>query len=372
MLRTARHARLDYPLLIALLALLAIGLPAIFSASHESEGWRPCVKQLIFAGIGLGGLLVLACIDYRIWARHWRLLLVVTLVALFATLFVPEINGAHSWIDLGPVRLQTSEFAKLALILAFASWLTRTGSAIRTLPRFLRTLAFIGAPALLILAQPDFGTAMVLCAIWLLMVLIADARWWMVLAVVLGAVLLFAVAWQLNLIKQYQKRRMDFIHANPATTGYHQRQARIAIGAGEFWGKGYLQNTQSTRGFLPEQKTDFIFAVIGEEFGFVGAISILALYLFILWRLLRMLEAADTRFGRYIIAGVVAMLGTHIFINIGMCLTLSPVTGVPLPLISYGGSNLLTNLLAFGIVLNISRHRESQHKWAGEETLVRL
>ena len=256
--------------------------------------------------------------------------------------------------------------------------LARYGPALQTLPVFLRSLLFIAVPVLLVLAQPDFGTAVVLCISWLVMVVFAGARGWMLAGVFLSAVLIFLIAWNLRLpggrylIKPYQKKRLDFIHADPADSGYHQRQARIAIGAGQLWGKGYLHGTQARRGFLPEQDTDFIFAVIGEEFGMLGCLMVLALCLFVLFRILRIAEEAEFTFGRLIAGGVAAMLAAHVIINIGMCLTLLPVTGVPLPFVSYGGSNLITNLAAIGLVLNVSRYRQPQRRWAAADTLVRV
>ncbi|MHB9024436.1 MAG: rod shape-determining protein RodA [Armatimonadota bacterium] len=363
----------DYGLLIAVLALLCIGLPAIFSASHVTDGFGKVLRQLIWAVVGLAGLRICSLIDYRTWWRYWRLFYVLIVIALLATvLFATEVNGARSWINMGSFRLQPSEFAKLVLILTFGSLLTRYGSRVREMPFFTRGLLFFMAPTFLVLAQPDFGTGMVLCAIWFAMVLFAGTRWWMLVGVCVGAAMLFTAAWHVGLIKDYQKKRLDFIHADPTGVGYHQRQALIAIGAGEFFGKGYLRGTQARRGFLPEQDTDFIYAVIGEEFGFMGCFLVLVLYLFILFRMLRIAEEADTPFGQLIVIGVTTMLVVHIIINIGMTLTLLPVTGVPLPFVSYGGSNLLTNLLAIGVVLNVSRHRQTQRTWALDEALVRL
>lgn len=357
-----------------MLALLAIGLPSIYSASHLTVGASKAAKQAVFAGVGLVGMLGVSLFDYRGWRRYGRLLYLGIAVLLLVTLFVAdEINGARSWINLRFFNLQPSEFAKVALIIAHGALLARLGPRITQLPPFLRSLAFFVLPMLLVLAQPDFGTAMVLGSIWFVMVLLAGARWWMLLAVVLAGALTFGIAWRVNIIKPYQKARLNFINADPSGSGFHQRQARIAIGSGQFFGKGFLHGTQARHGFLPEQDTDFIFAVIAEQFGFLGSIVVLALYLFILVRLLRLAEEADTPFGRFIAGGVAAMIAVHVIINIGMCLTLMPVTGVPLPLLSYGGSNLLTNLLALGVVLNISRYREPRRAWAGADTpLVRL
>lgn len=368
-------AGIDLGLLLGVLALLCVGLPAIYSASHISAGADKVARQAIFAGIGLVGLGIFACVDYRVLARFRGLFYALTLALLVVTLlFAREINGARSWLDLGPVSVQPSEFAKLLLILSFGALLIRLDANLLHWGPFLRGLLYFAVPILLVLAQPDIGTAMVLSAIWLVMVWLAGARWWMLLAVIGGFTLLIVFAWNVHLpngrplIKAYQKQRLNFIHADPAGAGYHQAQARIAIGAGMLWGKGYLRGTQARRGFLPEQDTDFIFAVIAEEFGLLGTLAVLALYLFVLFRLLRIAEEAEGTLGRLLAGGVAAMLAVHVLINVGMNLTLSPVTGVPLPFLSYGGSNLLVNLLAIGVALNISRHRQPRRAWAQDET----
>lgn len=378
---------IDLGLLLGVLALLGIGLPAIYSASHINDGAGKVLKQAVFAAVGLAGLGVLACVDYRVLARFRRWLYALTILLLVGLLLLsfiapsiaPEINGARSWLKFGPISVQPAEFAKLLLILSFGALLARMGAALWRWGPFLRGLAHFALPILLVLAQPDLGTAMVLCVIWLVMTWLAGVRWWMLLAVIGAFLALVIVAWNVRLpggrtlIKAYQKQRLDFIHADPAGAGYHQAQARIAIGAGMLWGKGYLQGTQARRGFLPEQDTDFIFAVIAEEFGLVGSLVVLALYLFVLFRLLRIAEEAEGALGRLLAGGVAAMLAVHVLINIGMNLTLSPVTGVPLPFISYGGSNLLTSLLCIGLALNVSRHRQPRRAWAGEEqALIRV
>lgn len=378
-IRIASAGGLDTGLLLGVLALLAIGLPTIYSASHISDGLGKVLKQGLFALVGLVGMGVFAGVDYRVLARSRRWLYGLSLLLLFAVLFTPERNGAHSWFPLGPVSLQPSELAKVMLILAFGGLLMHLGTKLRAWPNFLRGLGFFAVPILLVMAQPDMGTGMVLSVIWLAMTWLAGARWYMPTAVVGGFLLLVILAWNVHLpggrplIKPYQKRRLDFIHADPAGAGYHQHQARIAIGAGRLWGKGYLRGTQAQRGFLPEQDTDFIYAVICEEFGFLGALIVLGLYLFVLFRLLRIAEEAENFLGRIIVSGIAAMLAVHVLINIGMNLTLTPVTGVPLPFISYGGSNLLANMLAIGVALNVSRHRQARRAWAApDDQLVKV
>lgn len=378
-MRGPRPSGFDNGLLLAVLALIVIGLLSVYSASFAVNGARKVLHQCIWMGAGLLCLGVASWVDYRSWTRWFRLLLLLTGIVLLVTLvFARPVNGARSWIDLGIFRLQPSEFAKAAVIVALAGLLARFGPRIRH-PRFLlHSLLAVAIPILLVLAQPDLGTAMVLCVIWVAMVAIAGARWWGIAAVCLGALLLFVFAWMVpmpggkTLIKDYQKKRLDFLHADPAEGGYNQRQARIAIGAGGFWGRGYLHGTQANRQFLPEQDTDFIFAVIGEEFGLLGCLLVLGLYLFVLFRMLRIIEEAESPFGQFLVTGTATMIAVHVMVNVGMCLSLSPVTGIPLPLISYGGSNALVNLLMIGAVLNVSRHRQPRRTWAVSEELIRL
>ncbi len=372
-MRIARTYNPDLALLLAVLGLLAIGLPAIYSASHVTDEFGKVLRQLIWAAVGLIGLGVMALIDYRGLARYFRLYYGILLILLVATLFLArEVNGARSWLDLGLFKVQPSELGKLCLILSFAGLAARASVLMQTLPVFFKGLFFVGVPLALVLVQPDMGTAFVYGMIWLGIMLASQARGWMIFAVLALVILGFTAAWKYDLFLPHQKQRLDFLNADPTGQGYHQQQALIAIGAGEFWGKGYLRGTQAQRGFLPEQDTDFIFAGIGEEFGFAGLLVLMGLYLFILLRLLSITEEAETTFGRLVTAGVFAMLAAHVLVNIGMCLKLLPVTGVPLPFVSYGG-NLLTNLLAIGLVLAISRHRQRARTWANpEETLIRM
>ncbi len=377
---TSRAPAIDMGLLWAMLALLGIGLLTIYSASHITDGASKVIKQGIFAAGGLGALLVVMNVDYRVWARHRVLLYVITVLALLITLFIArKTNGANSWIDLGPIRLQPSEFAKIALTLALGAVLARYAGAINEIKAFARVILLCFVPVFLVLAQPDFGTAMILCSICFVLLLLGETHGLLLFGLCATVLLVIIAAWNIRLpggrplVSDIQKRRLDFLHADPTGSGYHQRQAAIAIGSGELWGKGYLHGTQAQRGFLPEQDTDFIFAVIGEEFGLFGALVVLALYLFIIWRLLLIVGEAETSYGRLVAGGIAAMFAAHVVINIGMCLTLTPVTGVPLPFVSYGGSNLLTSMFAMGVALNISRHRRDLRTWAvAEQPLLKL
>ncbi len=363
--------RQDFLLLFSMIGILIIGLLVLASASYVSDGISKLIRQLIFVAAGIGGTIFFSYYDYRIFNKFRRPFYFWTIIALVGIMFTPEINGAHSWLKLGSISLQPSEFAKFTMIIAFASLLSRFGNQIKKIPRFIHSLLYFGLPILLILMQPDMGTATIMCLICLVMLIIAGVRWW-ILGSMLGAVLLlFIIAWNTNLIKPYQKDRLNFMNAESKGGGYHQKQARIAIGSGGFFGKGPFHSTQAQRGFLPEQDTDFIFAVLGEEYGFIGCLLVLGLYSVMLWRALRMTEEADTIFGRLVAGGISAMFVGHILINVSMNLTLSPVTGIPLPFISYGGSNMLTNLLLIGVLLNISKHCQPRRQWAADDTLIK-
>lgn len=361
----------DYLLLFSVIGIFIIGLLVLASASYVSDGINKLIRQLIFGIIGICGAVFFSYYDYRILDKFRRPFYFWTIIALIGIMFVPEINGAHSWLKLGPISLQPSEFAKFTMIIAFASLMSRFKNQINKIPRLIHSLIYFGIPIILILLQPDMGTASIMCLICLVMLIIAGIRWWILGSMVGAVVLVFVVAWNTNIIRPYQKERLNFISAESKGGGYHQKQAKIAIGSGGFLGKGPFHSTQAQRGFLPEQDTDFIFAVLGEEYGFIGCIIVIGLYSVMLWRALRMTEEADTIFGRLVAGGISTMLAGHILINISMNLTLSPVTGIPLPFISYGGSNLLTNLLLIGVLLNISKHCQPRRQWAADETLIK-
>ncbi len=358
---------LDHSLVFAVLALCLIGFTIVFSATRGGIGpGSPqdpfyFVKRQVTAFV-LGALACVAILtmDYRLVARAPRALYIGNL-ALLALVLVAghRISGAQSWFRLGSMALQPSELAKVVLILTLAHHLAETGD-IATHRGLALAFAHAAVPAGLVLLQNDLGTALVFCGITLAMVYVAGARGRDLLAVVGAGVLASPVVFFV-LLKDYQRARLlAFLnpYADPTGTGYNVIQSTIAIGSGRFFGKGLFHGTQAQLNFLPAHHTDFIFSVIGEEIGFIGAVVVLALYGFILWRCVHAAACAKDAFGRLVATGVGAMLLFHLFVNVGMTMSLMPVTGIPLPFLSYGGSSLMANLIAIGFVLDIYMRRQ--------------
>jgi rod shape determining protein RodA len=351
----------DIPLLLAVLALIGMGLAILYSATHA---WAPGLfqRQLVWLGFGLLGMGVLTVLEPLVWMRRSRWLYGLNLLMLLLVeLMGAERKGAQRWLELpGGFQVQPSEFAKLLLILTLASLLTQMGPSIRTPRGFLMSLLHTALPALLVFLQPDLGTAIVLGALWFGMVYLAGApARWLTLAALLG-VFAFGAMWQLNLLKDYQKARLvSFLNpeADPQQSGYHILQSRIAIGSGQLLGKGYLHGTQKNLRYIPEQHTDFIFTVVGEEGGFVGSVGFLTLYGFFLYRVWRVMVGARHEFYRLLAGGIFIFFLFHLLTNVGMTMGLFPVVGIPLPFVSLGGSMLVTACAAVGLLLS-ARLRE--------------
>jgi len=364
MLRIDRRliAHFDWLLLACALLVIACGLLTVLSATH-SPG-RLCsglfLRQLMWTGLGLIALIAVLSFDYHWLARYGFGVYGLALVLLIGTaLFGSSGGGARRWLVLGPMSLQTSEFAKLALVVGLATYLHRQVGD-RSLP--LRALAIpvaLLAPlALLILKQPDLGTVMVLAFTAGAVLLLAGLRLRLVLVV--AAVLVPAVPHVWSHLKPYQQRRvLTFINPNadPLGAGYHVIQSKIAIGSGMLDGKGFLHGTQNRLNFLPEQHTDFIFSVFAEEWGFIGACVLMALYTALLLRCFIVATRARDPFGVLLAFGLTAMIFGQVLINIGMASGALPVVGITLPFFSYGGSSLLASLIAIGLLMNISMRR---------------
>ncbi len=361
--------RLDWMLLAAVAALIVIGAVLVWSATlHRDDltggdSTAYLRKQGVNAAVGVVLALVVAATDHR-WLRLWAPAVYLASVVGLALVFVPgvgaTINGSHSWLLFGGLSLQPAELAKFGVVLGMAFVLAerseahlRQGvNAVDVVP----ALLIAAVPAVLILAQPDLGTLMVLTATVFGVVGLSGApkRWLFVLAGGGAAVLVLAV--QSGLLASYQLLRFAAFtdpSLDPRGAGYNTQQARIAIGNGGVTGQGLFDGTQTQAGFVPEQHTDFVFTVVGEELGLVGAAVLVGLFAVLLWRALRIARDAEDLFGRVAAAGIACWFGLQAFQNIGMCLGIMPVTGVPLPLVSYGGTSMFASLTAVGLLLNI-------------------
>jgi rod shape determining protein RodA len=365
-------ARLDWLLLLGTGGLLTLGTLLVWSATSAHEDLHSyVVKHLVNIGIGIGLAVLVAVTDHR-WVRIWTPVVYVASLAGLAAIFIPGVgtvvNGSRSWIYLGNLSIQPAELAKVAVVVAIALWVAEktegaSGASMHGIDVGM-ALAIAAVPAALILAQPDLGTLLILGAVVFGELAVAGApKRWLILLVLLGITGAYAAV-RVHILAGYQlDRLLAFIDPSldPRGAGYNTIQARIAIGNGGLFGEGLFHGSQTQAGFVPEQHTDFIFTVGGEELGLVGAGAIIALFTVVLWRGLRIAARAEDLFGRLAAAGIVCWFGFQAFQNIGMCLGIMPVTGVPLPLVSYGGTSMFASLMAIGLLQNI--HLRTDHQF---------
>lgn len=352
------------PLILATAGILIMSLIIIGSATHintpSDDRYWFVARQGVFAIINIVIAAFLMNFDYKTLQGYGNKLYVLNLIMLLAVMFVGQSAlGAQRWISIGPISIQPSEFAKLIMIISLAGMIEPRVGKLNTLRDLAPVALYLGVPFLLVLKQPDLGTSLVFMAIFFGMIYAAGINKKLLMGIFGAGIAMMPVLW--HFMKDYQKMRiMVFINPNvdPLGSGYHIIQSKIAIGSGMLFGKGLFQGTQSQLNFLPENHTDFIFAVVGEELGFIGVVFLLSLYLIVLWRGIRIaLDASDT-FGRLLAVGVVSMLAFHVLVNVGMTLGIMPVTGIPLPLMSYGVSSLTTNIMAIAILLNINQRKQ--------------
>jgi rod shape determining protein RodA len=364
--RLLKH--LDWALIAATMALALYGLAMIYSASFSNrsltggDAFFFVKRQAWWLGVGLAAAAACAGVDYRGPARRHRLIYVIVIIGLLGVMWRGQsAGGAARWVSMGGFRLQPSELAKVGLIITLAALLARRRQTVTRLGTVAVTVMHVAAPAALIALQPDLGTALVLVALWFVMLFLAGARKLHLGVAALALALLFAGAWKLDVLRPYQKARLSvFVNpgVDPLGSGYHVIQSKIAVGSGRWWGKGYLAGTQSQLRFIPSQHTDFIFTAVGEELGFVGAACLLALYLVVLWRGLAIMDHADDALGMLLAGGIVAMFALQVLVNIGMTVSIMPITGLPLPFFSYGGSSMVASMAAVGLLLSIAMRRQ--------------
>ncbi len=353
----------NWPLVVASIAISLMGVICIQSADlHNADAAGEFKKQIVYILLGVPLMLGISFVDYRNWQRWAPALYAVNLLLL---LFI--MRGGHSalgaqrWISLGPLgTFQPSEPAKLVLAISLAAVFCR--GSYDNLQDLWKPLLVVGIPALLILKQPDLGTALVLLAMLTVQLFFALPKLGDFAIYILGLLIIAAVAVGTNVIlKPFQKSRL-FVFINPKAdmqgAGYNLNQSKIAVGSGQWLGRGLHHGTQTQLNFVPEHSRDFIFTVLAEEWGFAGAGVLMALYVALLYGGLRAMLAARDRFGFLLAAGLVGMLFFHILVNVGMTIGMMPITGIPLPFMSYGGSAILTNFMAVGILLNIYSQRD--------------
>lgn len=358
----ASRGRLDKILLYSVLLVSALGMLFVYSATGArgtgGDGLSSLViKQGVWVMIGLTLLFLIANADYRKMLYFAYFAYGLNLAALvFLLLFGGERYGARRWIALGPVSLQPSEFVKITMILALAAFMGERREKTRTLKNYLGAVVLIMPAFVLIFLQPDLGTAIVLIPIFFSVMYICGEKARYIVTSIAAGLLSLPVFW--SLLKDYQRTRLlVFINPNldPLGAGYTIIQSKIAIGSGGFFGKGWLNGTQSYLKFLPERHTDFIFSVVGEEWGFIGALLLIGLYALVIVRGINIMSATRDIYGRAVAAGVVTLIAFQVFVNISMTAGLMPVVGLPLPMISYGGSNTVATLIGIGFLLSIGR-----------------
>ena len=370
---TKRLMVLDKGFLLVLFLVVAFGMIVLASAGNSvsSDPFYYMKRQMAFFIVGVVCAIIIMRYDLAALRKYSLLLYILVIVILIAVLiFGVEQRGTKGWIGIGSLpALQPAEFTKVLLIIAFADFLARRQEALNSLKEIIPALIFMGVPFVLIMLQPDLGTALVYIAITVVMLFMAGANPRIMIGLIASAVAFIALwlflHFQFGLwlpLDDYQIDRL-VVFVDPYNDGQGGRgagwniiQALIAIGSGGWMGKGLFHGTQVQLNFLPEQHTDFIYAVIGEELGFLGAALVLVLYLILLLRVLRIAWQARHPQGVLIVIGITAMWGFHIVENIGMSIGILPITGIPLPFLSYGGSNMITNMLAVGLILNINFH----------------
>jgi rod shape determining protein RodA len=355
---------LDVKTLLAIIAIVLFGTVNIYSATYLSSGTHYVRNQLIWLVIGLLVTYVILCFDYSILENYATIFYWASIVLLIIndTIFKNSVvNGAASWIRIGSVGIQPSEFAKLAMIIMLSKKLSDMNLEINNLKNFLTLAGYALLPMALIVIQPDMGMTMVCFFIVLGIFFVAGLDLKIIGGGFAGVAAFIALIWNLSIMPTYWKNRLiSFINpeADELGSGLQLLQSQIGIGSGEVFGKGFLKGTQVSGGFIPEAHTDFIFSVVGEEWGFIGAMILVIVYGYIILRFIIIARTSKDIFGSMLTVGIVSSLLFSLLQNIGMTIGLMPITGITLPFMSYGGSSMLTNFMAVAIVLNIGMRRK--------------
>lgn len=352
----------DVPLLIVSGLLLLIGLAIQYAVSLSGGTMEIFYRQLVFSIGGIFMFLFFASYNYHQLSKINRYGYVVLILALiYLLIFGDPIRGSARWIELGFFRLQPAELAKIIVGIGLARWLYLKRGQINTWKNFGITFLYAAIPGVLILREPDLGSATIVMGIWFGIMLISPLRKSFIIAFLIGFIVFAGFAWQF-VLEDYQHTRIEIFldpDKDPKGKGYNVRQAIIAVGSGEVFGRGLGRGLQSQLKFLPERQTDFIFASASEEIGFIGVTALLSLFYLLFHRLLRIMKYAKDDLAMYITGGILFLFVSQVVINIGMNMGLLPVTGIPLPFLTYGGSSLLVTCIALGIVQNVARQSKA-------------
>jgi rod shape determining protein RodA len=352
----------DWALLAVAAAITCIGLLEIYSSTHASAMHGLQWKQLMWVGIGVAGMFVMSQIDYHTLLDQAPVLYMIGIAALLVVMALGHTHlGAKRWIVLGGVNLQVSELVKLIIIIVLARYFSEVRTDRLTLRDLVKVAVLTLIPAALILKQPDLGTAMVLIPAALIGAFLAGIEWKHAAVGVLLIGLLIPIAWNMrHHLKPYQQQRIQtFFHPeeDQRGAGYQILQSEIAVGSGGFWGKGFGKGSQNQLGFVPVRYSDFILAALAEELGFIGVCVVLLLYLGLILRLVDNAQKAKDKAGMFVVMGVTSVIGFHVLVNASMVIGYMPVTGIPLPLMSYGGSATAFVFMALGLVMNVRMRR---------------
>lgn len=370
-LKPRRFKHINPPFVFFIVALVAYGLLVQFSATSSDPDYS-FTRQLMGVGVGMVLFAVISRVDYHVLSGYTTVFLIVNVVLLLSP-HIPgigvEVNGGQSWINVG-IQLQPGEFAKVTVVLLAASVMARYGGRLNDLREYIKALLIMAVPFVCVMTQPDLGTGLVYLMIAGFALIIGGANWRFIVATIGVLVIMIAAILLLDpvldqtagsdvLLKDYQMSRLTVFRDPTHDTsgdGYNLQQAMIAIGSGGFFGKGFMQATQSSLGFLPEAPTDFVFCVLAEEFGFVGALVLIAFYIGLVFCSIVVARNSGDLFGTIIVVCVVGMWLFQILENIGMTCGLMPITGIPLPFISYGSSFMIVNFMMLGLINSVWVH----------------
>jgi rod shape determining protein RodA len=353
--------KLDWPMTLCVIFLVSIGLLSIYSSSRGD--FLNFKKQISFFIFGFFSMILISFFDWRSLKESPYLLLFFYFVCLifliFLFFFAPEIRGVKSWYKIGPVSIDPTEFTKIVLLLILAKYFSMRHVEMYRIVHILISGIYVLIPSILIFLQPDLGSVLILVLLWIGVLIISGIKVRDFFFLLFLAILIFFIGWK-TFLKEYQKERiLSFLFphlSDPLKVGWSQNQAKIAIGSGKIFGKGIKKGSQVQLGFLPEPQTDFIFAAIAEEMGFFGVSILFLLFLILIWRIFKISIFAKSNFARIFSLGYTFLLVSQIFIHLGTNLGILPIIGIPLPLVSYGGSSLLANLLGLGIIQSIRTH----------------